>query len=93
MEDKTTGTLQLPSNSKLNSRIVEELHYLLEATQPGRLRRHLQYIFLSFLSHEYETVPIPFRQMTEDMLALLEFLDKIEDCINQGLVKNEPAPT
>lgn len=75
-------TIDLPENSKLNNEIIEQLDNLISFSPPSALRKSLLRVYLPFLIHEHEALPMDFGDLASDMYMLVEFLTRVEEELN-----------
>lgn len=76
---KERRKVKLPTNSRLNKRIVKELDNLIEFVPVNRLSRNLRDLLLLYLAKDEDGLPTEFNEFPTDFYFLLQFLDIIEE--------------
>ncbi len=59
--------------------LIHTLEELLETLPVKRLNRSLRDIFLYYMYHEGDSLPLEFDETVTDLMFLFTFLDKLED--------------
>ncbi len=76
---KSNSTATSPLRAMPSRKAIAHMRQLLEYVPPARLKKNLLYVFLIFLEHEHDMLPINFREMASDYYMLFQFLDKMEE--------------
>jgi hypothetical protein len=71
--------IKLPSNSRINKKILRQLDVLLDFAPPGRVSRNVRNIFFSYLYYEKDCLPEDIGDILMDVQFLLEFLDETSE--------------
>ena len=79
---KSDESASSPKRPSHNRKAIGHIKQLLDGVPPARLKKELLYVFLIFLEHEHDTLPVNFRQMVTDYYMLFHFLDKVEAEMN-----------
>lgn len=69
----------LPDHAKVNDAIVEKLDHLLDSAPPGKLKNHLTRLFIFYVIHEYDSLPVDFDDIAYDIYFLIDFLILAEE--------------
>lgn len=67
-------TFMLPRTSKLTEDVIQRLDHILDFAPPEEYRDTLIEIYHTYIRHEYETLPLTFEEMADQMYFLMEFL-------------------
>lgn len=58
--------------------MIEELQVFIDLVDPGLFRNQLVQLYLKYMSSESQELPEDFKDMTESLSFLLQFLTKVE---------------
>lgn len=72
-------TYTLPQGSNLNPKIIEQLDNLMSFSPPEVLRKSLLRVYMQYIIHEHESLPMDFGEIAGDIYMLVEFLNRAEE--------------
>ena len=75
--------VKLPPNSRLSKELIRQFDNFLEYVPPDRLCKSLRNMFLIYLSHEKDGLPLYFEDTVIDLYILLQLLDKATEELQQ----------
>lgn len=72
-------TIIFPDHAKVNEEIIEKLDHLLESVPPDKLKNHLTRLFVFYVIHEHDSLPLDFDDIAYDIYFLIDFLILAEE--------------
>lgn len=71
------------TKKKMNARVAKDLEELFSFVPPGNLKKSVNELFYSFLINN-DVLPENYKEIAEDILLLIRFLEKAEDNIKEN---------
>ena len=75
---KMRKILDLPSDSVITAKIIQEVNNLFEYEYPCELKNSLLEIYMTYVINEHEALPVNFSKIAWDIYFLVSFLTEAE---------------
>lgn len=72
------NTVTIPENSRINDKIVDHLNDLITYSEPRDFRNRILHVYLQYVIHKFEELPIDFQEIALDFNFLIDFFNRID---------------
>lgn len=72
-------------NNPISDDLLKAFEYFMNTTPPERLSRIVREMFMDYLIHHHEMLPVDFENWVMDLTHLFDLLEKVSAEINETL--------
>ncbi len=72
------NTVTIPENSRINDKIVDHLNDLITYSEPQDFRNRILHVYLQYIIHKLEELPMDFQEIALDFNFLIDFFNRID---------------
>ena len=83
-------SISIHKNSKVTDKIADHLDYLINYSSPVDIRNRILHVYLQYIIHKFEELPMDFQEIALDFNFLIDFFNKIDTELNtEQLLESE----